>query len=182
MNKYLLGFVALVLILGGSFWFAFVLNNPASTDDGFGGFLPSSDDNPQRPPTFPNQGGENGNQSAQDTFSDDLIETLIDRGQATPSVDGVTVTFVADEEDQELPYVIFYVTSDNSFQIVLEEQPIGKVRREAEAAFLSMTNFSESQACALRYQVVAPLSVDETHGGGNIGFSFCPGSVILSEI
>lgn len=178
MIKYFVVALILIIILGVGAWFVLFSTSP-TPDNGTSGEFPSSPSNGSLgQPSFPGNGG----QPSQSNFTDELVGDLIVKEQAVQSPDEVTVTFVPQETDEEPPYVIFYVTSDDSFQIVLEEQPIGKVRRQAEAEFLSMTGLTESQACALRYQVVAPLSVDNTYGGSNLGFSFCPGSVTLTEI
>jgi hypothetical protein len=80
------------------------------------------------------------------------------------------------------PYVMYYFEADKSVQIILYEQPIGKTRRMAEADFLKTYSLSEDEACSLIYQVTVPLSVDSEYFGMNLGFSFCPGSVVLTEI
>ena len=79
-------------------------------------------------------------------------------------------------------YTVLYVDADKSIQVILHEQPIGKSRRLAEEFLLSTLHLTKGEACTLNYQVVTPDYVDQTYGGQNLGFSFCSGSVVLSEI
>ncbi len=88
----------------------------------------------------------------------------------------------ASETASSSPYVVYYFEEDRSVQVILYEQPIGKTRRFAENELLSKYYLSEQEACTLTYQVTVPFSVDEEHYGTNLGFSFCPGSVVLTEI
>lgn len=121
-----------------------------------------------------------------------VVEILTASGKATTSPQAGVVYFTGvpetiastppDGPKKNLPYSIFFVEFDNSFQIVLDEQPIGRVRREAEKAFLAMTGLNESQACMLTYQVVTTIDTDSEYGGTNLGFTFCPGSTVLREI
>lgn len=70
-------------------------------------------------------------------------------------------------------YVISYYAPDSSFNILIEQMPFATVRAEAESAFLQKLGISEQDACKLKVQVGAPIGVDPSHAGQNLGLSFC---------
>lgn len=102
----------------------------------------------------------------------------------SPQMDGQNKFYeiTASETATSTPFIIYYFEEDRSVQVILYEQPIGKTRRLAENELLSKYSLSEQDACTLTYQVTVPMSVDEEYYGTNLGFSFCPGSVVLTEI
>jgi hypothetical protein len=76
-------------------------------------------------------------------------------------------------------FSIMYVESDKSFTISLLQEPLGEVRRQAEASLLKKLNISEAAACNLLYTVLVPVRVNEYYAGKNLKFSFCPGAEAL---
>lgn len=78
-----------------------------------------------------------------------------------------------------IPYSIFYVTSDQSFTISLLQEPIGQMRQEAEQELMQKLDIDEATMCQLRYTVLVSNDVNATYAGHNLGFSFCPGAVVL---
>ena len=79
-------------------------------------------------------------------------------------------------------YDIIFVDADQSFQVFLLKNPLGLARRHAEETLLAMLGISQQEACSLTYQVTVAYSINDTYAGRNFGFSFCPGSEVLSEI
>ncbi len=79
----------------------------------------------------------------------------------------------------DAPYLIVYVASDQSFTISLEKEPLSQTRLDAEAYLMQMLGISKRDMCLLRYSVLVPNDVSEIYSGKNLGFSFCPGAVVL---
>jgi hypothetical protein len=76
-------------------------------------------------------------------------------------------------------YSIFFVSTDQSFNITLLKEPISQTRQAAEQYLMAKLNISQSDMCRLRYSVMVPNFVDTTYSGTNLGFSFCPGATQL---
>ena len=77
------------------------------------------------------------------------------------------------------PYVIQYTTLTRGFNIVLFQEPIGLVRRQAEQYLMAQLGVSENQLCQLKYMVSVPNRVNQFYAGVSLGFSFCPGAIEL---
>lgn len=90
-------------------------------------------------------------------------------------IDGVSDRAAIDNP----PYIILYIDSTQYFNIELLQQPIAGARTQAEQYLMGKLGISQSQMCQLKYDVAVPYSVDQTHTGTNLGFSFCPGAVAL---
>ena len=81
---------------------------------------------------------------------------------------------------EDTGYNIVYYSTDESFAIALNREPLGELRREAERFLKETLGIDEQSMCDLRAYVGTTLYVSEVYGGiGNLGFSFCPGSVAL---
>ena len=76
-------------------------------------------------------------------------------------------------------FSVMYSETTQAFTIVLLREPIGETRRRAEAFMLERLGITETEACALRYHLGVPTSVNETFAGRNLGFSFCSGAAKL---
>lgn len=76
-------------------------------------------------------------------------------------------------------YTILYYSQDHSFVIGLLDEPLGRIRREAERALMDALGLTEEQMCMLNYTIGTTAYVSEAYGGTNLGFSFCPGAVVL---
>lgn len=76
-------------------------------------------------------------------------------------------------------YSIVYYTTDDSFAIGIMDEPIGKIRIEAEQALQKALGISSENMCSLKYTIGTTAYVNETYGGENLGFSYCPGAVAL---
>lgn len=82
-------------------------------------------------------------------------------------------------EPGDAPYRISYVAESSDFNITLLKEPIGEVRGEAERYLQSMLMTSPEVMCRLKYVVSVPYAVNAIYSGTNLGFSFCPGAVVL---
>lgn len=76
-------------------------------------------------------------------------------------------------------YTITYSKEDDWFSILLNKEPLGEVRREAESYLLLQLGITEQQACALNYQVATLSYVSRHYADKELRFSFCPGAVPL---
>lgn len=93
---------------------------------------------------------------------------------AASEANGYQVAGAADSRFQ-----IVFFPLDSGFIISLNEEPLGEVRRAAEAALRERLTLSDAELCKLKADVGTVYSVSSTYGGRNLGLSFCPGSVPL---
>ncbi|MEA2701513.1 MAG: hypothetical protein QOE22_222 [Candidatus Parcubacteria bacterium] len=77
------------------------------------------------------------------------------------------------------PYLITYTKETGYFNIVLLSEPIGETRRAAEQFLKARLGLSEDEMCSINYSLGAPVWVNSTFAGVELGFSFCPGAVPL---
>ncbi|MBX9765587.1 hypothetical protein K2X83_03020 [Patescibacteria group bacterium] len=80
------------------------------------------------------------------------------------------------------PFVIIVSPGGNYIQITIYGTPVGRYRKEAERLLLNYFGISEDDACTIPYLVVPAYDTESEYAGTNVGLSFCPGSVKLSEI
>lgn len=78
-------------------------------------------------------------------------------------------------------FAITYISSTQYFNIALLREPIATARADAEQFLLQDLGITKEQACALKYMVSVPYWVNQKFTGRNLGFSFCPGAVILPQ-
>ncbi|MEK7602150.1 MAG: hypothetical protein AAB472_01560 [Patescibacteria group bacterium] len=74
---------------------------------------------------------------------------------------------------------ILYFSDSGSFVISLNEEPLGQIRREAEEYLIQTLGITQEQMCKLNYTIGTTSYINDTFGGENLGFSFCPGAVKL---
>lgn len=79
------------------------------------------------------------------------------------------------------PYIITYISTTHYFNIALLQEPIGPIRLEAEQYLMNRLGIPQSQMCQLDYMVSVPDKVNSQFSGLNLGFSFCPGAVVLPK-
>jgi hypothetical protein len=73
-----------------------------------------------------------------------------------------------------------YFERDQAFMIGLGAEPLGEVRRRAEAALAASLGLEPAQLCTLRVTVGVPYDVNATYGSyENLGLPSCPGSIPL---
>jgi len=78
-------------------------------------------------------------------------------------------------------FIVFYNSKPQSFTIALTEEPVGKARLAMEQFMLKTLGISQQQLCALNYSVGVTRYVNEQYTAKNLGFSFCPGAVVLPQ-
>lgn len=76
-------------------------------------------------------------------------------------------------------FIIEYISSTQYFNIALMQEPIGPVRGEMERYLMTKLGLTQNQMCQLNYMVSVPNRVNSQYSGINLGFSFCPGAVVL---
>ena len=74
---------------------------------------------------------------------------------------------------------VLYNANDQSFTVALLDEPLSEVRRSAEQFLLLALGVREAELCTLDYYIGTDRGVSENYAGTNLGFSFCPGSVVL---
>ena len=76
-------------------------------------------------------------------------------------------------------FSIVYFNSSRSFVVSLNAEPLGATRLRAEQYLTNMLGISKVEMCALKYDVLTTSYVSEQFAGEDLGFSFCPGAVLL---
>lgn len=185
MRILLISLAALILLVIGIGLFVFI-NTPETLNDDFGGSLGPTNGQFFEPfPVSPSTPGGGGGEPTvpAPAFLNDIVEQI--QVSSTPiAYDDASSYYVLFDSSDEasIPFTILYFEFDQSFQVILNEEPLGRVRRSAEQVLLNTYNISESEACLLTYQVVTPIHVSEEYGGSDLRFSFCSDAVILREI
>lgn len=100
--------------------------------------------------------------------------TLEDQPEGASAENGYEVAGSGDSA-----YHILYMPEDSYFLISLYEEPLGEVRRRAEAELRSTLRLSDAALCSLNAEVLTTIDVNEQYSGQNLGLSFCAGSVVL---
>jgi hypothetical protein len=78
-------------------------------------------------------------------------------------------------------YAIGYRTQGQFFTIALEREPLGATRIAAENFLIAALGISENQLCNLKYYIGTDFHTNSFYAGKNLGFSFCPGAVVLPK-
>lgn len=103
--------------------------------------------------------------------------------EAVPDQNNKNTSYLAGEDAQGVvygtPYVIQFISTDNSFTIGLMQEPLRDWRGQAENDLMGKLGVTAKEMCALRYVVLVPFEVSEVYAGRNLGFSFCPGAAQL---
>ena len=86
---------------------------------------------------------------------------------------------LTNDPTEKAPYLIGYVETGDFFNVVLLQEPIGQSRKEAERYLMERLGISQNQMCTLRHTVSVPYFVNAFYTGMSLGFSFCPGSVVI---
>ena len=185
-------FITIVLILfgaiivGASIWYFFFRGTQPTqgvpTGAQPGSILPVAGNNPTPVTTVP--GGtdtmslattDGGKVMVQNFMSkSDTVADAVNRGYYIlgPSTQSVTTM---------PPYLITYIASTQYFNIELLQEPIGQIRELAQQYLEQYLGISASDLCKINYTVSTPSSVNKTYGGASLGFSFCPGAVVLPK-
>nr|AEQ20530.1 hypothetical protein [uncultured bacterium CSLC2] len=78
-------------------------------------------------------------------------------------------------------YNIFYDSNYGTFSIALLKEPIGEVRLQAERFLQAKLGLSAQDMCRLNYYIGTASDVNASFATQNLGFSFCPGAVVLPK-
>ena len=78
-------------------------------------------------------------------------------------------------------YSLYYSSVDQRFTIVLLQEPFQTTRTEAEQDLVRKLGIDQETACMLKYEVVVPSWASAQFSKQNLGLSFCPGAVLLSQ-
>lgn len=84
-----------------------------------------------------------------------------------------------DNEDGDQPYTIFYYTETDSYAVSLNKEPLAEIRKQAELYLLSTSGLTQEQLCKNGGFVGTTYDINHQYAGVNLGFSFCPGAVVL---
>lgn len=84
-----------------------------------------------------------------------------------------------DGQPDTAPYHILFIEESSYFNVIIRAEPIGETRKSAEAYLMQELGIREAQMCNLIYTVSVPASVNVEYSSINLGFSFCPGAVLL---
>lgn len=82
----------------------------------------------------------------------------------------------------EVDYSIDYSKQSNTFIVALYKYPLLDTRMRASMAFLEELQVSQEEACRMNVKVTVNSSVNVELAGDNLGFSFCPERVDLSNV
>ena len=86
-----------------------------------------------------------------------------------------------DGQGENIPYVIDFIEETDYFNIVLYQEPLGQSRKKAEQHLMEQLGISQNEMCELQYMVSVPDNVSGFYTSRSLGFSFCPGSVVIPE-
>ena len=76
-------------------------------------------------------------------------------------------------------FIITYDSSTEFFTIDLRDEPLGRVRQEAEQFLMKTLGIQGNTFCAINYYLGTDVDVNEQYAGTNLGFSFCPHATAL---
>lgn len=76
-------------------------------------------------------------------------------------------------------YIVYFNAVTSAFTIALTGEPLGEARHSMETFLLSTLGITKEQMCNVDYSVNVTRYVSEQYTGKNLGFSFCPGAMVL---
>lgn len=102
---------------------------------------------------------------------------------AAPIVDDAVTVKLTDDfykltEDDSV-YAMYYYEATQSLTILLYQTPLTFARALAERKLRSLFSLSEAELCAMDIVVMTNTYVEPRYAGGNLGLSFCEGSILL---
>ena len=87
--------------------------------------------------------------------------------------------FLGNQPEVSNPYTIEYIAATDYFNISLLQEPIRQSRIDAENYMLEHLGLTKEKLCTLNYMLSVPDAVNSIYSDENLGFSFCPGAVVL---
>ncbi|MDP1689838.1 MAG: hypothetical protein Q8L52_01375 [bacterium] len=82
---------------------------------------------------------------------------------------------------QATDFSVYYNNIVQSFIIDLTQEPIGQARLNAGQFMLTTLGLTQGQLCSLNYYLGVTRYVNAQFTGKNLGFSFCPGAIVLPK-
>jgi hypothetical protein len=76
-------------------------------------------------------------------------------------------------------FSVYYLESTGNLTITLYDEDTKAARVQAEEYIKDVLPYSESELCLLDVTVITNEYVNPTYAGLNLGFSFCPGTVVI---
>lgn len=187
LNTLLLAFVTLLFIAVGGVLY-FISSNKTSDTPVIPASL-SSLFTPTRTTQNNNQNGQS-TQASSTPFELKGFESMIpardflndsDIASSTELGSFLYWTETLPEGSSEAPsYEIYFLEKDSLFIVVLLQEPIGEVRRDATNALIEKLGITNEDVCKLTAEVNVPYYVNELYSAKDIGFPGCPGAVKFS--
>lgn len=173
-----IAFVFLGAIVVGALWYFLFLPKPMSVTQ-------------QPPVTLPSSGSAMSGSSTQGSqLGSKMVVATRDGGTVVTNDfihNNVTLADPSNEGNYYTPgsaengYSIGYRMPAQFFTIALEREPLGETRIAAENFLLSTLGISKNQLCNLNYYIGTDVHTNSFYAGKNLGFSFCPGAVVLPK-
>ena len=88
-------------------------------------------------------------------------------------------TMSTNPRDAQPRYIVSYEHSIQFFKIVLLQNPLGEVRRDAETYLEQKLGVDSAQLCNLSYKVATPAAVSQVFSDLDLKWSMCQDSVTL---
>lgn len=173
--------VLLITTIGGFLLFSYMSEaEPVTTEiasDPFGAKDPFGST------VIPAKPSGTGSQVTESKATKDIYAKAASSLKSETGIDGVYYRLLPPEgDDLYSPYVIIISPAKQYVQMTIYGTPVGRYRKEAEKFLLNYFGISEADACTTPYLVVPSDDTNSEYAGTNVGLSFCPGSVRLSEI
>ena len=130
-------------------------------------------------PDVENNGNGSGQVVTPIATSTQVRPAFLDRVEVTPDPQNPGLYFIGNTFTPDASYVIVYDSAAEFFNITLLKQPLTGSRIDAETYLEAILGVSRNSMCSLHYSVTVPYYVDETYTGKALGFSFCPGAVVI---
>ena len=161
MNKTIIIFVSLILLLIGAILFTVFSKNQ---DKNINPNVQYTD----LKITFPS---EKGNQVVTKNF---LTDTTVTPDEQNPGMYFLGDTIAIQPATGKLPpYVVTYDKNSSNFNVTLLEKPFKQSREQAEEYLKTLLETDEESLCKLSYMVTVPGYVDASASGLDYRFSFC---------
>jgi len=113
------------------------------------------------------------------TLSNGEELTLVNILQGTEQLGESTFVLTGGLSEKDPPYTLTYYEKYDFWQLSLNEEPLGAVRRAGEEELQRKLGVDTDTMCLLNHSVMTAGYVNSQLGGVELGFSFCPGSVPL---
>ncbi len=162
----------IVSITGAVMWF-FLMREPAAPSEPV-----------QTPFGFVGSGSTVAPKTLSLTLRDGtIVQTQDFTAEGQPEWAGESSGYLVAGGEQE-DFIVLYFAPDTlagqgEFLVNVNTEPLGEVRRRAEAALKARLQMTESELCNLAVTVRTIPGLSDTHDGYDLGLSFCAGSVAL---